>query len=688
MTNAYLSLNKSINLVCLFALILFAILLMVHPARADYTPITSYGAVCNGTTDDSAAYISSLSALGYAYVPIGATPCYVNPASGIGISLGQNQFITGPGTTLFGKNQTNGFLLNGNGAVVKNTNINCGEVPSPGVQKYCVRGTNVDGATVDHVNFSGSSSVALFFQCDYNGSTPAPGRNPIATNNVFQGKDAIVGIGIFWEGCTGGLVQGNRFSDLGGAGTISFRSWFSSGEISGNSFYTPDVGNTVTATAGQTVFNFTASETGGQRFAMQLDGVPTYIDGTTWVKSGTDPNWILTGPPQAAGVKVRLLVWRAAEQININSGSGVYGNSLGPKASGSGIMISGNIIDGSGDGGIDLTCDLTWTGTTWSETGCASALDLPGNITIVGNTVRNTAAPSIISFFGTRGVNISNNVLSAAALGSSGASNPQQMAFIDLTYSGFVSEDSYARIGYNLLDNSTNTAQYGIAIAGNNAIDTGTTNKQIEIAQQGYVRCCGGTLPTPYYFKASTTQLSSGINLAGVPEVPWPQQPNVDYTWSGTPTLPKTDDYWYYNQATGLSPGISQVTSSIQGGKYAMQTVCGGGINFVPKSESPNSGYAYGNVVHFKVSAKAENPGGTSSTASYIQIVGATGSTYRPASQPVYIENSGTWKNYDVSAAIQGTDRLLYGTIAAPAGSCVTAHVQQPAFYVQQIDAQ
>ena len=594
-----------------------------------------FGAKCDGTTDDTAAFTAAQAIFPTLLIPADST-CVLTDFNNTGHIVGQ-----GIGSTIVaGSGATEAITLATNDASVSNLSLNMNGAT------YGVIGYDYNDMDVDHVRFSGKANAAIEFVCDHAGGN---GAYPVSAYNVFDdsGSNNFQGQGIVFEGCRLFSSIHDTFIDTGG---FPIETLWSDGTIDHFTSYAPDLGGTQTATSGQTSFTFTTSEYACGHYGLVINGVATYIDGSSYVvtPNANCTSFVLTTPAQTAGNTVTLHIFRQLEAMSINSGSGVY-NGPTPSYTGTGISIVSPTIDGAGDNGITLGCDYHWNGTNWAETGCGSSTDLPGKVTIIAPNVQTTLTASIGADNGATGLQIV-----GGHLANFGLENTNQEVYSSAVLDSFDYTDTNQIFGISgtVLDNTSGIGKYGVAVNGTYQSLNGVFDKQIKIGPVSFQ----GTFTGNYYMPAisgnpTTQSLVTSVNLVGSPWTQYPAQPDLTQTVSGTPPcLSAQSPYWSF---TCYASGVTSDTACT--GAKGVKVNIGSEVDLLPSIETTSTGLLTGKIVHITFWAKNNNEGATAPTVRAItQLAGPT-NPY----ETITISST-TCKKYDMTFSAQGTQIGLY----------------------------
>ena len=338
----------------------------VQAALSDTVSVSDFGAVGDGTTDDTAAFVNALAASDTVFGVQGKT--YLINSQ---VTVGSNKRLVGNGATLKSAVGITMLLFSGNGSVLRDWVVNA----NGGL--YTVRNSGLRNTFLEN-RFIGSVGHYIF--------NPLGSAYTTIQNNIIdgQGISRIVTSFVF-EDSTHINVSGNRFVDIENW-CVQVRGASSRVTIADNNCYATGYTSTVIATASQTVFNFTLSNP-CHLAGIQVNGVP-FDTGLTFsptipAATPTTAFTVTFASGRTAGDVVKLIAHRAAENIQINGTTTDF-------------TISGNTCSGGGDSGIVLagSCSRgTVTGNTIRDIAYAG-ISLEGGIqqvSVVGNVVYNVS---------------------------------------------------------------------------------------------------------------------------------------------------------------------------------------------------------------------------------------------------------------------------------------------------------
>lgn len=270
----------------------------------------------------------------------------------------------------------------------------------------------------------------------------------VVSGNRIDGMSAgkEITTAIVMENCRHVTVTNNRFEQIPVGWSVQIRQKSETFTVSNNSFLQTQWSDSRTATAGQRVFRFTL----GSRCHLkkiQIDGKPLSLGYTI---EGAGPAYTVTfQADRRAGEIVRLVGYRGAENIQINSGS-------------SGGVITGNTIDGTGDSGI---------------------ICLGSHLLVANNTVRNCGYAGIAIYGNQDHIVIRDNIIADCAQMDDGRSSPDDPRLASVFAGAILASGEDATITGNVITNASGTMRYAIRI--NKADMTLLTDGRATITMSG-----------------------------------------------------------------------------------------------------------------------------------------------------------------------------------------------------------
>ena len=467
----------------------------------------------------------------------------------------------------------------------------------------------------------------------------AGGSDQTLDENIFNGA-GYTGIGqvAVFNGVSGCSASLNTLNDTGGFG-IQTLLGTNNCAFTGNRFYQPMISQSLSSTAGQTVFSFTLPSAVA-RTGVQVGGAPAAATITT---SDNIHFSVVLASGANANQQVSLLGFRSLENFNINSNS-------------SDITISGNTMDGTGDSGIVLGSDYH-NGTLNPSASVLS--DYPTRISVVGNVIKHAAFSGVAETSPLQNVTITGNTITDCAelTGSS-----------PVVYSsGIFASGPFISIHGNTI-NSTQTPGLmgeGIAVQTGN-IETGSPDKPVKI---------GGNIITgtyaqgPIWIPTGTIGYrASGIDLQDASPISYPEQPNTDQPWSGD--LPSTN-YFSYTLEAGAT-GFNRDTTNVMGGTASIL------INYGYFDIDLTSTRSLGNAI-----LRADFWALVHSGTMQAQLTSSIANTSTPVS--IYVQ-APTWQHYSLYLSTRDLD--LSVPIALRFGGSGIANIQNITFSYTPTGAQ
>lgn len=562
-----------------------------------------FGAKGDGTTDDTASVQKAL-AIGSVCFPPGSYAVS-------NLSVPNDSSVFGPGTIKCPASGT-GFNVTGDRVTISGLSF------SGNAATYAVS-ISGDDASVHDCRFSGNVGHYII----------SSGNRTSISNNVFDGSSAtsivtpVVISGPYPDVVVGHKVIGNGFYDTVGFG-VQTRLGVENAVIANNCFHQPAFTQSITATAGQTVFNFTLSKVVA-RLGVQVDGVPTST-GVTITGSGPAYTATFSGG-RSAGEVVKLIGFRSLEPLNINSNS--YD-----------ISINGNAIDGSGDSGIVLCADYH-DGVLQAG---ADAGDFPDRIAVIGNTVKNCAYAGIVQTVPvlTGCLIIGNSITDASMIYESGYFS-----------SGIAFGGSNVTCQGNILNNASGWMDNGIWV-GTYSSAGPTDPPSVLMGGNAF----SGSFTKTYTIPQGEAALRKrSILITDGFEVQYPESPNLDSVWTNYPA-----DTGYLTYAKSGGTGWTRDTSDKIGGTASLETVAGEYVEVALLS----SGMFSDSIIKVEFWAKA-----AAASSGYLSVFTLLGGTYVPITATV---TDTSWKKYTL--LVPHEDLTVTGTFLRIGGTAGTVNIQ------------
>jgi parallel beta-helix repeat protein len=542
--------------------------------------VRDFGAVGNGVADDSAAFIAALAASDYVTGVQGDTYFIDNT-----VTVVSDKQLIANGASIKGGVGDTSFLITGDNVLVDGWFVDANN----GLYTFRNDGdrntfsNNVFTNNVGHYIFN----VGAFY------------AKVLANRFECESADTEVTTAVIFEACQHFLYEGNTTNGVPVGWGVQVRSGSQSGAIVGNTFRQFIWQDPVTATASQTVFNFTLGSKVNFK-GVQVDGLPV----TTGVTiTGTGPSYTATfAVGRSAGEVVNLIGFRGAENIQLNTSS-------------FDITVANNVINGTGDSGIVCLAD---------------------RVTITGNIVKNAAYCGIALYGGQNNITVSNNVISECSLLDDGQSSPENPLVQSTFNGGIMVSGSQITVTGNVLVNDTGTMMYGVRVNTVDNVTTGDTNAAIKIGNNVF----RGTysLGRVYMPNDTSGKRVQNVIITDGFITPYPLQIDLDQAWTNNPP---SNAYWT-NSGFGSTFAIRDTTIKL-GGTASLKTVAGEYVDF-----SPTAFGAMKNTI-VKVSFWAKNDGGSSYCSLFSTLAGLIA--------PITVNITDTaWKQYEILAPF--TDNL------------------------------
>lgn len=546
----------------------------------DFVSVRDFGAVGDGTTDDSAAFTAALAASDCITGVPGDT--YFIDST---VTVVSDKQIIGNGSAIKGASGETAFLVTGDNVLVDGWFVDA----NSGLYTFRNEG---DRNTFSNNVFTNNVGHYIF-------NTGAFYAKILANRFECESADTEVTTAVVFEGCQHFLYEGNSTNGVPVGWGVQVRSSSQSGAIVGNTFRQFLWQQSITATGGQTVFNFTLGSKVNFK-GVQVDGTPV----TTGVTiTGTGPNYTATfAVGRSAGEVVRLIGFRGAENVQLNTSS-------------FDITVANNVINGTGDSGIVCLAD---------------------RITITGNIIKNAAYAGVALYGGQNNITVANNVISDCSLLDDGQSSPENPLVASTFNGGIMVSGSQITVTGNVLVNDSGTMMYGVRV---NTVDNTTTGEADAAIRIGNNAFRGTYSLGKIYMPNDTSgkRIQSVIITDGF-ITPYPLQIDLDQAWTNNPP---SNAYWT-NSGFGSTYAIRDTTIK-QGGTASLKTVAGEYVDFQPT--------AYGAMKNtiMKVSFWAKNDSGSSYCSVFSTLAGLD--------QAVTVNITDTsWKQYEL--LVPYTDNL------------------------------
>jgi len=546
----------------------------------DFISVKDFGAIGDGVADDSGAFTAALAASDYVTGVQGDTYFIDNT-----VTVALNKQLIANGASLKGGVGDTAFLVTGDNVLVDGWFVDANN----GLYTFRNDGdrntfsNNVFTNNVGHYIFNTGAFYAKVL------------------NNRFEceSADTEVTTAVIFEGCQHFLYEGNSTNGVPVGWGVQVRSSSQSGAIVGNTFRQFVWKNSVTATASQTVFNFTLGSKVSFK-GVQVNGLPVT---TGVIITGAGPSYTATFTVgRSAGEVVTLVGFRGAENIQLNT-------------SAFDITVANNVLNGTGDSGIVCLAD---------------------RVTISGNIIKNAAYAGVALYGGQNNITVSNNVISDCSLLDDGQSSPENPLVASTFNGGIMVSGSQITVTGNVLVNDSGTMMYGVRV---NTVDnptTGDTNAAIKIGNNVF----RGTysLGRVYMPNDTSGKRVQNVIITDGFITSYPLQIDLDQAWTNNPP---SNAYWT-NSGFGSTFAIRDTTIKL-GGTASLKTVQGEYVDFEPTAFG-----AMKNTI-VKISFWAKNDAGSSYCSLFSTLAGLN------AAITVNITDT-AWKQYEILAPF--TDNL------------------------------
>lgn len=375
---------------------------------SDGVSLRDHGADPSGATSSVAAFRSALAAGQRVSGVAGDT--YLLDES---VVVPSGREIIGHGASLKLAPGTVGLRLQGDGCVVSGWKI----VGNAGL--YAVLNTGRHNAFNDNLC---TGDIGHFF-------FSSGAQQVTATGNRVDGLSASreITIAILVEASRDITIANNQFQQIPVGWGVQIRGASEQFTIADNSFLQTQWSDTRTAEPGQTVFRFKLGSSCHLK-KVQIDGRPL---STGYTVAGSGPDYTVTfASGRRGGERVRLIGYRGAENIQINTGSH-HG------------LITRNTIDGTGDSGI---------------------ICLGPHLTVSKNRIRNCGYAGIAIYGGQDHITIADNLIADCAQMDDGVSSPDDPRQASVFAGAILASGEDARITGNTITNAAGTMRYAIRV--------------------------------------------------------------------------------------------------------------------------------------------------------------------------------------------------------------------------------
>lgn len=534
--------------------------------------VRDFGAVGDGVTNDSAAFSAAL--LASDYVQGSPNDIYFIDTT---VTITNNKRLISNGASIKCGVGKTGFLITGNSNQIEDWTVDA----NGGLYVFRNDGQrnsflfNTFTNNVGHYIFNNGALYAKII------------------GNCFECESASTEVttAVVFESCQHFLYEGNTTNGVPVGWGVQVRNSSQSGVINGNTFRQFIWTDVKTATAGQTVFNFTLGSVVNFK-GVQVNGLPV----TTGVTiTGAGPSYTATfSTGRTAGDSIKLVGYRGAENVQLNT------NSFD-------IVVSNNVINGTGDSGIVCLAD---------------------RVTISGNVVKNAAYCGIALYGGQNNITVTGNTISDCSQLDDGNQSPENPLVASTFAGGIMVSGSQISVTGNVLVNDSGTMTYGIRVNTVDNLNDGDADAGIKIGNNVF----RGTYSVGKIYMPNDT---SGKRIASVMITDgfitaYPEQVNLDSAWTNNPS----DTIYFTYSGFGSTYAIRDTTIK-QGGVASLKTVQDEYIDIQPT--------AYGSMRNtiVKISFWAKNDAGSSYCYVFSTLAGLN------ASVNVNITDT-TWRQYEI----------------------------------------
>ncbi|WP_447929899.1 right-handed parallel beta-helix repeat-containing protein [Sphingopyxis fribergensis] len=563
--------------------------------------LRDFGADPTGATSSTAAFLAAL-AVADRIVGVQGDTYLI----GSQVSVPAGKEIIGNGASLKIGNGVIGLRLSGSNCKVSGWKI----LGNGGL--YAVLNESDNNSFTDNVC---SGNVGHFF-------FSLNAKHVTATRNSIEGLSAPTEIttAIVCETCKHIVITDNQFNNIPVGWGVQIRDSSEDFTLANNSFLQTMWTDSVTATGGQTVFNFTLGSVCLLK-KIQINGLPLSSAGNYTI-TGSGPAYTVTFVAGRTGGDVcKLVGYRGAENIQINSGSKQG-------------VITGNNVNGTGDSGIIVH---------------GSA------VTVTANSIRNCGYAGIAVYGDQDEVSVTGNQITDCSQLDDGLSSPDDPLVNSVFAGGLLLSGNNATATGNVFTNDSGTMRYGIRVNKTNMALRTDGSSTISLASNIFK----GSYVDGKIF-APNDQFGERINSISVDgsEIVYPQQIDLDQAWTFSPYAPVGTDYFGvggFNQYTLRDPTIKQ------GGTASMKT-------------QPNS-YVDFNLLaagmfkncNITITFWAKNASGSS----YVSVFTDLGGLLFPLTAEI---TDTAWKQYTISFPL--TDNLESKILLRVGGNTGFANVQ------------
>lgn len=472
-----------------------------------------FGAVGDGATDDAAAFVAALAAHSEVRGTHGKTYLI-----GSMVTIGSGKTLIGNGATIKGSSGLESFKLTGDDNRVEGWDVDANGA------LYSFWDLGQRNAFVGNT-FRGDVGHYIFCET---------ASYPQVSGNRFDGEGiSLITTSVVFEDTLAPAASNNTFTDVENW-CVQVRGSSSRFRVTNNTCHATEYTDEITATAGQTVFNFTLSNP-CHLAGIQVDDVPYDASLTfapTIPAATPTTNFTVTfGVARSAGEVVKLIAHRAAENIQVN----------GTASDGT---ITGNVCAGGGDSGIVLA------GTS-------------RRIAVIGNVIKDFAYTGVSIEGGVIDCTVQGNVISGTSLVTTA-----------ITYSsGILIGGDNANVSGNIIANTRDSIKYGISLNVYSP-ETGSNSELTKIGPNTFF----GTFTSPLIMpNMDASQRRKSVLLLDGVTTEYAERPDFDSAWTNKPA---DTNYWTYTLLGGT--GAIRDTVVKDGGAASFKTVAAEYVDMTP----------------------------------------------------------------------------------------------------------
>ncbi len=352
-------------------------------------------------------------------------------------------------------------------------------------------------------------------------------ENITATGNQVDGLSASreITVAILVENSRNITIANNQFRQIPVGWGVQVRGGSERFTIANNSFLQTQWTDSRSAQAGQTVFRFLLGSPCHLK-KVQIDGRPLSAGYTI---EGSGSEYLVTFAfGRRAGEVVRLVGYRGAENIQINTGSH-HG------------IITRNTIDGTGDSGI---------------------ICLGPHLEVSQNRIRNCGYAGIAIYGGQDHITIRDNIIADCAQMDDGVSSPDDPRQASVFAGAILASGEDARITGNTITNAAGTMRYAIRVNKADMAVRTDGSATITIADNRYE----GDFVDGHVFAPNDTSGARVNSIAVDGElVRYPGRIDLDGAWVNAPPVGRNirtsgfGQTWSIRDRATRTPGIASL---------------------------------------------------------------------------------------------------------------------------------